>query len=117
MENPWQGSRGKTVAPIRATAPVIALFLLLIPLAFSDDLVAAWSDTLRRDHESDWLFVVVVDVLLLGILLILTVRLAKAGDGPRGIKPWLWWAAGASATLAMDSLLGTTLRPDDRDAG
>ena len=113
----WRWSQGKTVAPVRATAPLIALFLLLIPLAFSDDFVEALSESLGRDPESDWLLVLAVDALLLNILAILTVRLAAAGDGPRSIRLWLWWLAGAAATIVMDILLGTKLSPGDRDAG
>jgi hypothetical protein len=102
---------GQTEQSVREPAPmrggfgmVLFLFVAFVPLAFSEDFIAAVSDVTRTEPHPDIL--VAVDSALLAFLFFLTVWLRKpSSEDARSWSFAPWWIAGATLTLATDMAL------------
>jgi len=103
-------SRGSPVHDRRI--PVIAAFIPLVLLAFSDEFLDAVIDALglrgRRPLSMpiDRL-IVPIDAAIILVILVLKRRIRKRLQAPRRRKILLWWGLGALLTVGLD-LLATT---------
>lgn len=111
------GTGQETDGPVRERAAregfALVLFLLVafVPLAFSEDFIAAFSDVTRTQSQPGLL--VVVDAGLLTFLFLLTIWLQKpTREEERNWDFAPWWIGGAALTLAVDMALTRWIERD-----
>ncbi|WP_433273075.1 hypothetical protein ACQPZF_18080 [Actinosynnema sp. CS-041913] len=89
--------------------PMVAVFLVLIILAFSDEFLAGVDDAAGLEHRWDWLLVP-VDTAILVVVLAVKGRFRRRVGGDRTRRITAWWIAGAGITLGLDVLASVVVR-------
>jgi hypothetical protein len=92
-------------------AALMAAFVTLIPLSFSDQFLNAAYQTAQLD-QPPWVLLA-VDTGLLTLILMLTLSLWRRVIKPTSWRTPGWWVAGALLTLALDAVVQYVLPNND----